>query len=79
MAADTAGNVVVTGIFIGTLNLGSVTLTAQGYTDAFVVKYTAAGGVQWAQAFGSPLAGSLSGSVRSLSASAPPEWKRPGY
>src|SRR5205085_7505615 len=45
VAADTAGNVVVTGIFIGTLNLGSVSLTAQGYTDALVVKNTAAGGV----------------------------------
>ncbi|GAB3874338.1 hypothetical protein GCM10028824_27430 [Hymenobacter segetis] len=53
MATDAAGNVYLTGRFVGTLSLGSIALTSQGGDDGFVAKYRPATGTfAWAQRFG---------------------------
>lgn len=43
VALDPAGNLVVTGDFSGTLDFGGAPLTAQGTTDVFLAKLSAAG------------------------------------
>lgn len=48
IAADNAGNVVVTGEFKNTADFGAINLTAGG-SDAFVAKYDATGAVVWAK------------------------------
>ncbi|WP_161599650.1 SBBP repeat-containing protein [Hymenobacter nivis] len=54
MATDKQGNAYVTGIFRGSIVLGTTTLTAVGDYDLFVAKRDAAGAYQWAaQAGGS--------------------------
>ncbi len=52
IAADAAGNAVVTGWFEGTADFGKGAQTSKGNKDAFAVKLDAAGKVVWAQIFG---------------------------
>ena len=57
VAVDTSGNVVVTGSFQGTAQFGTGTLTAAGVagaSDIFAAKYSPAGLLLWAKAFGGP-------------------------
>lgn len=49
---DAQGNVVVTGYFNGTVNLGGTSLTSAGSADVFVAKYSAAGAYIWSRRFG---------------------------
>ena len=67
LAADAAGNLVVTGLFAGTMTLGSATLTAylpsnqiQAY---FVAKLSSAGTWAWANSYGSTASSNLLPSV----------------
>jgi hypothetical protein len=49
IATDLNGNVLVTGFFIGTMNIGSYTLIGDGSNaDMFIVKYDSAGNLLWA-------------------------------
>ncbi len=50
IATDSAGNIYTTGMFLGTVAFGSITLTSD-YSDVFVVKQDAAGTVLWASKF----------------------------
>lgn len=57
VAVDGAGNVLVTGIFAGSIDLGGgPTVTSQGLTDAFVVKLDPGGKPIWLAVAGGPLA-----------------------
>lgn len=52
IAVDNSGNVLVTGVFAGTVTMGSTTLTsvASSYPlDVFVAKYSGTGSVMWAK------------------------------
>lgn len=51
VAADSAGNVLLTGHFSGTTNLGGADLTAEG-TDVYVAKLAADGTHLWSRRFG---------------------------
>ncbi len=55
IAVDGPGNVLVTGLFPGTVNFGGANLVSAGSYDVFVAKYNAAGVHQWSQRFGSTL------------------------
>jgi len=48
VATDASGNIYVAGSFLGSIKAGNVTLTSNGSTDAFIVKYSSAGVVQYA-------------------------------
>ncbi|PCC70700.1 hypothetical protein SAMN02745121_05415 [Nannocystis exedens] len=48
------GDVVVAGVFGGTLELGGEVLTSAGGLDLFVARWTAAGELLWARRFGGP-------------------------
>jgi len=52
VAADSSGNILVTGFFSGTADFGGGTLTSIGTSDMFLAKYSAAGVFQWAKRFG---------------------------
>lgn len=52
VAADTSGNIIVTGDFSGSVSFGSTNLTSAGAADVFLLKYNAAGTVQWAKKAG---------------------------
>ena len=53
MVEDSAGNLYLSGIFTGTATVGSTTLqTVNAYNDAYVIKISALGSVQWAIQFG---------------------------
>jgi hypothetical protein len=52
VAVDPSGNVLVTGSFQGTMNLGGSSLTSAGETDIFVVKYAPDGAHRWSMRFG---------------------------
>jgi hypothetical protein len=53
VAVDGAGNVLVTGSFQGTVNLGGGPLTSAGSTDIFVAKHSGTDGTHlWARRFG---------------------------
>jgi hypothetical protein len=52
VAMDAAGNVVATGSFFSTVNLGGSALVSAGLSDAFAVKYDANGVHQWSTRFG---------------------------
>ncbi len=59
VATDASGNVYLAGSFQGQASFGvgtNATLTAQGQTDAFVVKLNSSGTFQWAHDIGGPLA-----------------------
>ncbi|MEZ4380477.1 MAG: DUF4215 domain-containing protein [Nannocystaceae bacterium] len=52
VAVDSAGNVVLTGDFHGTMNLGGDDLVSQGHSDLFVAKLSPAGEHLWSRSFG---------------------------
>jgi hypothetical protein len=52
VALDAAGNVIVAGLFSGTLSLGGTTLVSAGDSDVFVAKLDAAGNHLWSKRFG---------------------------
>ena len=52
IATDSAGNVYVTGIYYGSVTIGSTTLNSLYSYDTFVVKYDTSGTVQWAKSIG---------------------------
>ncbi len=52
VATDNAGNVYKTVAFTGTVTLGAYTFTSRGDADVVLVKYNAAGAVQWARRIG---------------------------
>jgi len=55
IAADTAGDVAITGSFTNTIDFGGGPLTsANGMTDLFVARFSTAGVLQWARNFGAP-------------------------
>jgi len=52
VAVDASGNIVVTGYFQGTIDLGGGPLTSAGAGDIFLVKFTSSGGHLWSKRFG---------------------------
>jgi hypothetical protein len=52
VAVDGSGNVVVVGIFEGTINLGGSSLTSAGGRDLFVAKFSPVGQHLWSKRFG---------------------------
>jgi hypothetical protein len=52
VAADPSGNVVMTGVFEGTVNFGGGPLTSSGFRDLFVVKFDADATHLWSRSFG---------------------------
>jgi hypothetical protein len=52
LAVDTQGNVLVTGVFMATVNFGGGGLLSSGATDIFVVKLTSTGAHAWSKKFG---------------------------
>ncbi|KAA9331919.1 SBBP repeat-containing protein [Adhaeribacter soli] len=52
IAIDGSGNSYVTGFFSGTATFGGITLTSNGPSDVFAVKYNASGAVIWAMKAG---------------------------
>jgi hypothetical protein len=55
VATDAAGNVIITGSFIGSVSFGGPALVAQG-TDVVVAKYNSGGTHLWSKRFGGTLA-----------------------
>lgn len=52
LAVDPAGDVYVTGLLYGTMNLGGGPLTSAGNWDIFLAKFTEGGSHVWSQRFG---------------------------
>jgi hypothetical protein len=53
VAVDAAGDVLLTGQFLGTINFGGTNLTSAGFEDIFLAKLSgAAGGHVWSKRFG---------------------------
>jgi len=52
IAVDGDGNAYVTGVFYGTADFGSYSLTSAGGSDIFVAKFDSGGTVQWAKSMG---------------------------
>lgn len=52
-ALDAAGNIYVTGSFVGSTNLGGTTLISAGSGDFFLVKYSPTGSHLWSVRYGS--------------------------
>lgn len=52
MALDPSGNIILTGLFRGTTQIGTATFTAAGIADIFVTKLDANGNNTWQLAFG---------------------------
>jgi hypothetical protein len=61
VAFDLAGEVVVTGHFVGTVNLGTGPLKSAGSSDVFLGKFSAAGDAMWSQRFGDAAAQTAAG------------------
>src|SRR5689334_18010823 len=55
MAVDSAGNVLVTGVFQDSITFGKTTLNSAGDLDVFVAKFDSTGNLQWAKQAGSDL------------------------
>jgi hypothetical protein len=55
VASDAAGNVILTGTLVGTVNFGGLPLAAQG-ADAFVAKFSSGGMHAWSMVFGDAMA-----------------------
>jgi gliding motility-associated-like protein len=53
IACDKDNNIFIAGEFSGTINFGSLNLSANGSLNTFVAKYNKSGVFQWAKAFGS--------------------------
>ena len=54
LAVDASGNVVVTGVFSGTVDFGGGPLTSQAQFDLFLAKFAPDGTHLWSKRFGSP-------------------------
>jgi hypothetical protein len=55
IALDALGNVVIGGYYKGSFTIGTKSLASnQGSTDVLFASFTSAGGVRWAEGFGSP-------------------------
>ena len=54
ITADSIGNSFITGSFGDTTLFGPYTLTASGFLDIFIVKYSPSGSVEWARQAGGP-------------------------
>ncbi len=52
VAVDPTGNIVATGIFSGTINLGAGVVTSQGLNDGFIARFDASGAPLWSKTFG---------------------------
>ncbi len=52
LAIDDAGNVYVCGLMTDTFRVGGTTLLTHGFSDIFLVKYSASGQLLWAKNFG---------------------------
>jgi len=52
VSVDASGNVLLTGMFYDTFNLGGSTLTSNGDTDIFIGELTTAGVHRWSRSFG---------------------------
>ena len=52
VSVDPAGNVLVTGAFLGRIGVGSNELVSKGAADAFLVKLDPGGDLRWARSFG---------------------------
>jgi hypothetical protein len=82
ITTDPAGNVLVTGLFDGTVDFdsgpGTVALTSAGGRDGYVAKYTAAGALVWALRFGSTLSLSDYTGATTSSSSCPAMASSPG-
>jgi len=57
LAIDAAGNIVVAGMFWGTVDFGGGAITSAGHNDIFVAKLDAAGNHVWSKGFGNALGG----------------------
>jgi hypothetical protein len=53
LAVDGSGNVLVIGIYRGSVDFGGGVFTSAGGADIFLAKYSAGGILQWSQSFGS--------------------------
>lgn len=53
VAVDPAGNVIIVGYFIGTVNVGGGDLTSAGSNDILIAKFTPEGAHLWSKRFGS--------------------------
>lgn len=51
-AADSAGNILLTGVFTGTIDFGGGSLTAVGFGNGFLAKFDAGGNHIWSKRFG---------------------------
>lgn len=63
LTSDNLGNFYVTGDFSGILNFGPVTLTAEGFQDVFLAKYTSNGSFDWALKLGTSGDDDIAGDV----------------
>lgn len=54
IAADAAGNVLVTGSFWGTVDFGAGNLSSAGRYDGFALRLSPTGATRWARRFGGP-------------------------
>ena len=54
IVVDSSGNVLVTGDFMGLVNLGGSDLVSAGISDVFLAKYNSDGVHQWSRSFGGP-------------------------
>lgn len=52
VAVDASGNVIITGIFYGSVDFGGGALTSAGSTDIFVAKFGSGGAHLWSKRFG---------------------------
>jgi hypothetical protein len=56
VAVDPSGNILATGVFSGTINLGAGVVTSLGVNDGFIAKFDASGTPLWSKTFGDPAA-----------------------
>ncbi len=63
VTVDTEGNVYVAGGFVETQSFGTETLTSQGGTDIYVIKYDTDGNFIWVEQAGSPLSDRANGII----------------
>jgi uncharacterized protein (AIM24 family) len=69
VAIDSSGNIIVTGKFSGTINMGDISvagdgdITAVGYNDMFLAKYTEGGTRIWSARFGGAAGDTFGNSV----------------
>ena len=52
MVTDASGNVYITGIYNGTITVGTTTINSLGLLDMYIAKYSSAGALMWLRAIG---------------------------